>query len=92
VTNARDLIAETGADMSVFPAAGHLCSRARLAPRVTESGGKRKGKSAAGRGNPCTGATPGDAAATAGRTQTFLAAKYRRLCRQMPKRKPRARS
>jgi transposase len=87
VTNARDLIAETGVDMSVFPAAGHLCSWARLAPRVTESGGKRKGKSATGRGNPCIGATPGDAAATAGRTQTFLAARYRRLCRHMPKKK-----
>ena len=69
VTNAQDLIAEIGVDMSVFPTAGHLCSWARLAPRVTESGGRRKGKSATGRGNPCIGAALGDAAATAGRTQ-----------------------
>jgi len=87
VTNAQDLIAEIGVDMSVFPTAGHLCSWARLAPRVTESGGKRKGKSATGRGNPYIGAALGDAAATAGRTQTFLGAKYRRLCRHMPKKK-----
>jgi transposase len=87
VVNAQDLIAEIGVDMSAFPTAGHLCSWARLAPRVTESGGRRKGKSATGRGNPYIGAALGDAAATAGRTQTFLAAKYRRLCRHMPKKK-----
>ena len=90
VANARDLIAGTGADMSVFPAAGHLCSWARPAPRVTESGGRRRGKSATGRGSPCTGGTPGDAAAAAGRAQTFPAARYRRLIRHMPKKKAQA--
>jgi transposase len=83
---ARDLIAEIGVDMSVFPTAGHLCSWARLAPRARESG-KRKGKSATGRGNPYIGATLGEASAAAGRTQTFLGAKLRRLCRRMPKKK-----
>jgi hypothetical protein len=73
--------------MSAFPAAGHLCSWARVAPRVRESGGRRKGKSATGRGNPYIGGTLGEAAATAGRTQTFLGAKYRRLCKHMPKKK-----
>jgi len=87
ITTAQELIAEIGADMSVFPTAGHLCSWARVAPRVTESGGKRKGKSATGRGNPYVGGTLGDAAAAATRTQTFLGAKYRRLCRHMPKKK-----
>jgi transposase len=87
VTTAQDLIAEIGVDMTVFPTAGHLCSWARVAPRVTESGGKRKGKNATGRGNPYVGGTLGDAAATVGRTQTFLGAKYRRQCKHMPKKK-----
>ena len=85
VTAAQDLIAEIGVDMTVFPTAGHLCSWARVAPRVTESGGRRKGKNATGRGNPYIGGTLGEAAAGASRTQSFLAAKYHRLCRHMPK-------
>ena len=87
VKTAQDLIAEIGVDMSMFPTAGHLCSWARLTPRVTESGGRRKGKNATGRGNPYIGAALGEASATIGRTRTFLAAKYRRLCRHMPKKK-----
>jgi transposase len=86
VTAAQDLIAEIGTDMSAFPTAGHLASWARLAPRARESG-KRKGKSATGRGNPYIGGTLGETAASAGRTQTFLGAKLRRLCRHMPKKK-----
>jgi transposase len=83
---AQDLIAEIGVDMSAFPTAGHLCSWARVAPRARESG-KRKGKSATGRGNPYIGATLGEASASAGRTQTFLGAKLRRLCKHMPRKK-----
>jgi transposase len=86
VTAAQDLIAEIGVDMSAFPTAGHLCSWARVAPRARESG-KRKGKSATGRGNPYIGGTLGETAASAGLTQTFLGAKLRRLCRHMPKKK-----
>jgi transposase len=86
VTAAQDLIAEIGVDMSAFPTAGHLASWARLAPRARESG-KRKGKTATGRGNPYIGGTLGETAASAGRTQTFLGAKLRRLRRQMPKKK-----
>jgi len=87
ITTAQDLIAEIGTDMSVFPTAGHLASWARQAPRVTESGGKRKGKNATGRGNPYIGGTLGEASISTGRTQTFLGAKYRRLCKRMPKKK-----
>ncbi|TVZ01716.1 IS110 family transposase [Trebonia kvetii] len=87
VTTAQDLIAEIGVDMSVFPTAGHLCSWARVAPRAKESGGKRKGQSATGRGNPYIGAALGEASSSAGRTQTFLGAKLRRLCRHMPRKK-----
>jgi len=73
--------------MTVFPTAGHLCSWARVAPRVKESGGRRKGGAATGSGNPYAGAALGEAAVSAGRTQTFLGAKLRRLCRHMPKKK-----
>ncbi|HLM90130.1 MAG TPA: IS110 family transposase [Streptosporangiaceae bacterium] len=86
VTAAQDLIAEIGVDMSAFPTAGHLASWARVAPRARESG-KRKGKSATGRGNPYIGGTLGETAVSVGRTQTFLGAKLRRLCRHMPKKK-----
>ncbi len=87
VTAAQDLIAEIGVDMSVFPTGGHLCSRARVAPRARESGGKRKGKTATGQGNPYIGGTLGETASAAGRTQTFLGAKLRRLRKHMPKKK-----
>ena len=87
VTTAQELIAEIGVDMTAFPTAGHLCSWARVAPRTKESGGRRKGKSATGRGNPYAGAALGEASASAGRTQTFLGAKLRRLARHMPKKK-----
>jgi transposase len=86
-TNAQDLIGEIGVDMTAFPTAGHLCSWARVAPRPKESGGRRKGNSAPGKGNPYIGAALGEAAVTAGPTQTFLGAKLRRLYRHMPKKK-----
>ena len=86
-TTAQDLIAEIGTDMNVFPTAGHLASYARQAPRVKESAGKRKGKNATGRGNPYIGGALGEASISAGRTQTFIGEKYRRLTRRMPKRK-----
>ena len=87
VITAQDIIAEIGVDMSVFPTAGHLCSWARQAPRVSESAGKRKGKNATGQGNPYLGGTLGESAVNAGRTQTFLGVKYRRLVKHMPKKK-----
>jgi transposase len=62
-TTAQDLIGEIGTDMSAFPTSGHLSSWVRVAPRVQQSGGKRKGKSATGCGNPYIGGTLGDAAA-----------------------------
>jgi transposase len=87
VITAQDIIAETGADMTVFPTAGHLCSWARQAPQVSQSAGKRKGKNATGAGNPYIGAALGESAIGAGRTSTFPGAKYRRLVRHMPKKK-----
>jgi transposase len=87
VTTAQDLIAEIGTGMSVFPTAAHLCSWARVAPRVKESAGRRKGNSTTGHGNSYAGGALGEAAVNVGRTQSFLGAKYRRLCRRMPKKK-----
>jgi transposase len=73
---------------SVWPAEVNACPwRARQAPQVASSAGKRKGKNATGRGNPYIGGTLGEAAVNAGRTQTFLGTKYRRLVRHMPKKK-----
>ncbi len=84
---AQDIIAEIGADMTVFPTAAHLVSWAKWSPQVKQSAGKRKGSNATGRGNPYIGAALGEATISAGRTQSFLGAKYRRLTRRMPKKK-----
>ncbi|MGH3398827.1 MAG: IS110 family transposase [Streptosporangiaceae bacterium] len=84
---AQDIIAEIGTDMTVFPTASHLVSWARWSPQVKQSAGKRKGSNAAGRGNPCLSAALGEAAVSAGRTQSFLGARYRRLARRMPRKK-----
>ena len=84
---AQDIIAEAGTDMTVFPTAAHLVSWAKWSPQVRQSAGKRKGSNATGRGNPYLGAALGEAAISAGRTQSFLGAKYRRLNRRMPKKK-----
>jgi len=84
---ARDIIAEIGVDMTVFPTASHLVSWARWSPQVKQSAGKRKGSNATGRGNPYLGAALGEGVASAGRTQSFLGAKYRRLTKRMPKKK-----
>jgi len=84
---AQDIIAEIGTDMTVFPTAGHLVSWAKWSPQVKQSAGKHKGSNSTGRGNPYLGAALGEAAVSAGRTQSFLGAKYRRLTRRMPKKK-----
>jgi transposase len=84
---AQDMIAETGTDMTVFPTAAHLVSWAKWSPQVKQSAGKRKGSNATGRGNPYLGAALGEAAISAGRTQSFLGARYRRLTRRMPSKK-----
>ena len=87
VITAQDIIAEIGTDMTVFPTAAHLVSWAKWCPQVAQSGGKRKGANATGRGNRYLSAALGEAAVSAGRTQSFPGAKYRRLVKRMPKRK-----
>jgi transposase len=84
---AQDIIAEIGVDMAVFPTAAHLVSWARWSPQVKQSAGKRKGSNSTGRGNPYLGAALGEAVIAASRTPSFLATRYRRLARRMPKKK-----
>jgi transposase len=84
---AQDILAEIGTDMNVFATASHLVSRARFSPQVRQSAGKRKGSNATGRGNPYLGAALGEAGISAGRTQSFPGARYRRLTRRMPRKK-----
>jgi transposase len=76
------LIAEIGTDMGRFPTAGHLVSWARYAPGVKESAGKTKGKATTGHGNPYLAHVLGEAAVAAGRTNTFLGERYRRIARR----------
>ncbi len=79
---AQVIIAELGTDMGRFPTAGHLVSWARFAPGVKQSAGKTKGKATTGHGNPYLARVLGEAAVIAGRTNTFLGERYRRLARR----------
>jgi transposase len=87
VTAAHVIIAEIGVDMSRFPTAAHLCSWARFAPGVKESAGKKKGRGTTGHGNPYLGRVLGEAAVSAGKTDTFLGERYRRIARRRGKKK-----
>jgi transposase len=81
-TAAQVIIAEIGIDMGRFPTPGHLASWAKFAPGVKESAGKRKGKATTGHGNPYLARILGEAAVAAGRTNTFLGERYRRIARR----------
>jgi hypothetical protein len=73
------LLAEIGNDMSHFPTAGHLLSRAGLCPRNDESAGKRR-SSRLGKGAPWLEATLIQCARAASRTNgTYAQAQFRRL-------------
>lgn len=84
---AHAILAETGIEMTRFPTAGHLVSWARYAPGVHESAGKKKGKNSTGHGNAYLARVLGNAAAAAGKTDTFLGERYRRIARRRGKRK-----
>src|SRR5215216_2440939 len=81
-TAAHLLIAEIGVDMTRFPTAGHLVSWAKFAPGVKESAGNPKGTATTGHGNPYLARVLGEAAVAAGRTDTFLGERYRRIARR----------
>jgi transposase len=81
---AQVIIAEIGLDMSRFPTAGHLVSWARLTPHTMQSGATTRGGTT-GKGNPYLKGVLGSAVAAAGRTDTFLGQRYRRLVRRRGK-------
>jgi len=73
------IIAETGADMSVFPTAKHLASWAGTTPGNNESAGKVK-SSRTRPGNPYLQGALGAAAMWAAQNpHTFMGARYRRI-------------
>ena len=73
------IIAETGADMSRFPTAGHLASWAGTCPGSNESAGRIKSTHTRP-GNPYLKGALGIAAMSAARSHgTYFSAKYRRI-------------
>jgi transposase len=73
------VIAETGADMTRFPTAGHLASWAGTCPGSNESAGRVK-STRTRPGNPyLQGALGAAAMASAQNTNTYLGARYRRI-------------
>ena len=87
LTAASIILAEIGTDMTRFPTPAHLCSWAKFAPGIKSSAGKNKGNGTTGHGNRYLARVLGEAAVMAGRTDTFLGARYRRIARRRGKKK-----
>jgi len=73
--------------MTRFPTAAHLASWAKFSPTISASAGKKKGKNATGKGNHYLARVLGEAAVSAGKTDTFLGERYRRIARRRGKKK-----
>jgi transposase len=73
--------------MTRFPTPTHLSSWARFAPGVSESTGRKKGNAGTGTGNRYLARVVGEAAVSAGRTDTFLGERYRRIVRRRGKKR-----
>jgi transposase len=84
---AEVIIAEIGADMSIFPTAGHLASWARMCPGNNITGGKRKSGTTGG-GNRWLREMLVECAWAASRQKdSYLAAQFWRLARRIGKKK-----
>jgi hypothetical protein len=70
--------------MGAFPAPGRLVSWVKLSPRTIQSGTKNRA-GPTDKGNPYLRAALGNAAAAAGRSDTFPGERYRRLARRRGK-------
>jgi transposase len=79
---ALGIIAETGLDMTRFPAPAHLVSWAGLTP-VAQQSGKQSKKGKKGKGDAYLKGYCGQAALGASKTDTFPGARYRRLARRI---------
>jgi transposase len=83
---AQVIIAELGLDMSQFPTPAHASAWAKLTPQTIQSGATtRPGRT--GKGNRWLRAGLGTAAVAAGKTDTFLGERYRRIRRRRGKKK-----
>jgi transposase len=81
-TTAEVIIAETGADMSRFPTAGHLCAWAGVAPASHESAGKRR-PAGTRHGSPWLRRVLVEAARAGARTKnSYYSAQYARIARR----------
>ncbi|HXZ75704.1 MAG TPA: IS110 family transposase [Streptosporangiaceae bacterium] len=81
---AQVIIAEIGLHMSAFPTPAHLVSWAKISPRTIQSGARSRAGHT-GKGNPYLKGILGEAAAAAGKTDTFLGERYRRIVRRRGK-------
>ena len=78
-TSVKELIAEIGVDMEVFPTAGNLASWAGMSPGNNESAGKKK-SSHTNHGNKAVKAIMSECAWCASRTKdTYFSSRYKRL-------------